>query len=153
MEAEKHETQIQIHITKYQVAIDKNIAESDVLWNRYSAMLIFNTLLIATLGAIDSEDSPKLYSNLTILIPVVGIFSCYLWYCVTSRGFSWIRYYKNTARKIEKKYLKDSVNNLNPLINEEEFGKNIRPSLNTEIAATLLIMLVALIYGAIFFSR
>ena len=43
--SQNKEKDIDILIAKYQLANDRNIMESEVLWNRYNAMLVFHSIL------------------------------------------------------------------------------------------------------------
>lgn len=97
-------------IAKYQIAIDKNISEGEILWSRYNAMLVFNSILITSIGLVYQSN---IKSAIMIFLPIGGLISCYLWFITSLRGFQWIKYWIVSARKIEKEYLYDDKSELN----------------------------------------
>lgn len=134
---------------KYQIAIDKNISESDILWSRFNAMLTFNGIFIALIGFIYKEDlnMPILPS----LLPILGLMTCYLWYSVTYRGFRWIEFWIVRARRIEEEYLSDDCSELNPIQKgNEEHQNHTIPFISTETCANLMIGIITIIYSIIF---
>lgn len=134
-------------IAKYNVAINKNISESEVLWSRYNTMLVFNSILIAAIG-LSYQDNIHLPYLIKIFLPIAGLITCYLWYSTTSRGFKWIEYWIIAARKFEEKkgLLKDDEIELNPIVNGNEFRKEDKGWLRTENASKILILLIVIIY-------
>lgn len=144
-----------IAIAKYQVSIDKNISESEVLWNRYSAMLVFNSILIASIGLTyqDNIHLPDLMINWRLL-PTAGIISCLIWIFVTYRGFRWIDRWIKYARKLEEEYLKDDKPILNPVSNSRgDMGWQFKKKFGlTEIASYIVILLAVIIYLFFFFN-
>lgn len=132
-------------IAKYTVAINKNNSESEVLWNRYNAMLVFNTILITAIG-MSYQNDVNLPLLIRIFLPLAGLIVCYLWYLVTSRGFTWINFWISTARKIEEKYLKDSLQEQNPILNGNDIRRKDKSSLRTEKASQILILIIVILY-------
>jgi hypothetical protein len=137
-------------IAKYQVAIDKNISESEILWNRYSTILIFNSILITAIG-LSYQDNIVLPGQIKIFLPIAGLLTCFIWWFITWRGFYWIDHWIDCAREIEDKYLKKSSDNeknqsWNPVLYGYEKSKN-RKIVNTNNAAYLLILLMAVTYA------
>ncbi|HUD20336.1 MAG TPA: hypothetical protein VMR81_07880 [Patescibacteria group bacterium] len=137
--------QTQAAIAKYQVAINKNISESEILWNRYNALLVFNSILITAIG-FSYQGNLNLPLLVVASLPIAGLLSCYLWFIVTLRGFQWIKFWTVTARKIEEKYLPDD----NPILNPINNGKNHREDVvgwpKTQIASYILILVTAILY-------
>lgn len=138
-------------IAKYQVAVNKNVSEGEILWNRYNAILVFNTILITGIG-ISYQDNINLPFEVRLFLPISGLITCCLWGFMTYRGFRWIHKWIIFARDIEKEHLRDTNQNLNPISrgNKEKnkyFIKisNIEIGL-TEIASYILILLTAAIY-------
>lgn len=136
---------------KYQVASNIFISECGIIWSRYNAMLVFNTLLVSSIGYIYS-------SNLEIpiiivwLLPIIGLISCYTWYATAYRGFGWIKYWISAANKLEEEYLSEPNDLLNPIMRGEEHKKLIAfPP--TPTLALGLIPWVALLYVIILGSQ
>lgn len=132
-------------IVKYQVAIDKNISEGEILWNRYSALLVFNSILISAIG-FSYQSSIKLPSIIILSLPIAGLFSCYLWFIVTLRGFQWTEHWIITARKIEEKYLRDDNLELDPISNGKNKRKEVIGWPNTRISSYILISIMVILY-------
>ncbi len=132
-------------IAKYQIAINKNISESEVQWNRYNAILVFNSILLTAIG-LSYQNNINLPGLIVIFFPVAGLINCCLWYSMTSRGFQWIENWISFARNIEKKYLKDVDLTLNPVLNGNDYRKKDKSWLKTEAVAKILILIIAILY-------
>jgi len=137
---------IQKAAAKYRVAIDKNISESEILWSRYNAMLVFNTLLITTIGFVFQNQT--IGGDLLLLLPILGLISCLVWFTVTRKGFIWINYWIYSARKLEEEYFKDNNEVMNPILHGDEHRKLISSWPNTEISSYILIVMIVLVYIA-----
>ncbi len=132
-------------IIKYQTSIDKNVTEGEILWNRYNAMLVFNSILIAAIG-LTFQPTIKLPPIITVFLPIAGLISCYLWFITSLRGFQWIHFWIASARKIEEEYLTDENEELNPIINALEHKSEIIGWPRVETASYFLIIIVGIIY-------
>jgi len=134
-------------IVKYQIAVDKNISESEVLWNRFNAILVFNSILIAAIG-LTYQDNILLPHLINIFLPIIGITSCVIWFFVTYRGFRSIYQWIECAREIEDKHLKEDTLILNPILygNEKRGKRKFRKLFNTENASYLIIILTLGMY-------
>lgn len=141
-----NDTKTENAIAKYQVAIDKNISESEVLWSRYNAILVFNTILITLIG-LSYQDSVNLPLLIKVFLPFFGLVTCWLWYSMTSRGFCWIEDWIVSARKIEDKYLKDASLELNPVLNGNDQREKDKSWLKTPRASKILILMIAILYS------
>lgn len=136
-----------VAIAKYQVAIDKNTSEGEILWNRYNALLVFNSLLITGIGFLyKGDDKGALPTLIAFSLPIAGLVSCYLWFIVTHRSFQWIKYWITSARKIEEKYLIDDNSDLNPISNGKNHKENIIGWPQTQAASYTLILITGAIY-------
>ena len=148
-------------IAKYNTAVSKNISESEVLWSRYSAILVFNTILITAIG-LSYQQNVNLPFIIRLFLSLSGLITCFLWWFMTYQGFRWIDRWITSARIIENKYLKEnnpkSDPYLNPIlkgykekgappvkIHDVEIGK-------TEIASYALIVLAIIIYSLFILS-
>lgn len=138
-------------IAKYQVAIDKNTSESEILWNRFSAMLIFNSILMAAVG-ITFQTGTKLPFLIKLYLPISGLISCYLWLIASLRGFQWIKFWATKARMIEKKYLIDENHERNPISDGNEHKSNIIGWPRVETTTYFLICMIGLFYVIFLFN-
>lgn len=139
-------------IEKYQVAVNKNISESEILWNRYNALLVFNSLLLTSIGFVYGNKF-EFPSIILKSLPVFGLITCYLWFITTFRGFQWIKFWITSARKIEDKYLKDKTSDeLDPIINGKNYREFITGWPHTQLASYLLIFVTCILYLLILFS-
>lgn len=86
----------------YQSAVNMRIAESQIQWARYSAILVVNTIFIGLLGFTYSKEFaiPIIIQQ---LLPLLGIVLCLLWFRMTKRGFMWVKFWTDMAREIEEK--------------------------------------------------
>lgn len=132
-------------IAKYQVAVNKNTSESEILWSRFSSMLIFNSILITALG-IAFQSSTKLPFLIITYLPIAGLISCYLWFISSLRGFQWIKFWATKARKIEEKYLVDQNHELNPILDGNEHRSNVIGQPGVETATYFLIFMIGIFY-------
>lgn len=137
---------------KYQSALERSAYEGSVLWSRYSAILIVNTIFIAIIGFSYSKEFDKtILQNylFRIISPILGLLLCYLWYQVTNRGFIWMTHWIVEAAKIEEKELKGENN---PLIAGKELREKIGEGV-TEKASYIIILIIAIMYAFILISN
>jgi hypothetical protein len=133
-------------IAKYQIAINKNTSESEILWSRYSALLVFNSLLITAIG-FTYLGTIKLPWYIAFFLPIAGLISCYLWHSMTSRGFKWINFWITSANKIEERYLKDkNCSECNPILSGEKHRNEIDVWPKVEHASYFLIKIIGFLY-------
>ncbi len=149
-ERKKNEKPENIRI-KYQVAVNKNISESEIQWSRYNVMIVVNTLIIGAIGTLENAHVTSSFKLLSFILPVFGLVLCYLWFITTWRGFQWITFWAETSRKLEEQ-LKDSRSELNPFMNGLERKKLIAGWPSTGHASYLLILLFAATYLAVITS-
>lgn len=138
---------------KYQVAIDEHISEGNILWNRYNAILVFNTILITAIG-LSYQDGVSLPPLVKIFLPIAGLVVCYIWFIVTLRGFQWIEFWITKARKIEEEYLvknKGKISDLDPISKGNENRAMIVGWPKTAGGAYILIILVSFLYVVFLF--
>lgn len=135
-------------IAKYNVSINKNNSESEILWNRYNAMLVFNSLLITAIG-FTYQPGIKLPANVIPFLPIAGLISCFMWFIVTLRGFQWIDHWIISARKIESKYLLEKtgeISDLDPINKGNEYRERVVGWPKTQFASFILIILIGSLY-------
>ena len=97
----------------YQVAANLTASEVQMIWARYNAMLLANSIVLAVIAqfliAAIKESSIAL-----VIIPsfmsLVGIVLCIFWLCMTERKTKISMFYRFSARKLEEKCLGDNVN-------------------------------------------
>lgn len=136
-------------IAKYQAAVGKNNSESEVLWSRYNTMLLFNSVLLTAIGLTSNSSDYNISEKLKMFLPYAGLISCYFWFITTLRGFQWIEHWIISARKIEKKYLMeriDEVTDFDPLNRGNEEKSRIIGWPKTPIAAYMMIILIGILY-------
>ena len=136
---------------KYQIAIEKNISESEIQWSRTNSMLVVNTILISAITLNFQKDS-LIPPVIIIFLCLTGIVNCYLWYVMNKRGFIWINHWIKSANSLERKYLKDKALELNPILNGEELQKEKKLFLNSENTTNILIFIIFAIYILLIFT-
>jgi hypothetical protein len=91
--------------TKYSCVINLKTSESEIVWNKYNAMLVINTIFIGFVGLkYNTGFSFSNFFNLIfLLVPIFGLFLCGYWWQITDRGYFWCDYWMDEANKLEKK--------------------------------------------------
>jgi|GEM_PF-2510411 len=133
---------------KYQAAVNVYISECQIIWSRYNAMLVFNTLLFTGFGFINDK-SPVNLQIISHLLPLLGLYSCFVWYGTAHRGFKWINYWISAANKLEEKYFKEESELLNPIIQGKEHKKSLAFPTTPSLALSLIVC-VGIIYFILF---
>src|SRR4051812_43356360 len=87
-------------LAAYQTAITLWTYEGTLIWSKYNAMLVANSVILAVTGiTVSSEDeSAVLHWGL----PAIGITLCAAWILLTRRGFDNYLYWIFTARELER---------------------------------------------------
>ena len=151
----------------YQSAISLWIFEGEVLWTRFSAMLMTHTVILGVIGLL-FNDQRELTSNAPIflVLSLVGFILSLFWFEMTSRGFSMMKYHTLAAREIEDKinsidleilkkgYHFSKNESVKFKITEDTLKTHTRPwhsqLFRTETAASYTIVLVGIFYLILF---
>lgn len=113
---DKNKTQ-EIANLGYQTAVQLWIYEGSLVWSKFNAMLVANSIVLGILGlAISSKDvSVPLYYIIGLVI--VGLVLCFTWYQLNHRANDTLIYWIFSALEIE-------ANHLSPTIEILQRGKN-----------------------------
>jgi len=91
----------------YQVAINFVWYLGEMVWAKYNAMLVVNSVVIAAIGiGLTSQQSLPI---LTVGLSVVGLILCILWFQLVKRGVDQLSSYMAAARELEDEYLANRV--------------------------------------------
>lgn len=93
----------------YQVATNLSIYEGEIFWSKFNALLVANSIILGAI-ALSMTNTPLVV--FTLLTPIVGIILCGVWLSTTKRSFDYYKYWIFSAREIEERYLRDSVQTL-----------------------------------------
>lgn len=144
----------------YQSALALWGHEGRFLWNKYQAMLLANSILLAGIVRLWSGgqcSASSLY--ISAILDVAGFVLCFFWYVMTNRSLKWLDYWLYSARELEEHWL-DPVKTISrggrlkrgmkvdiPLTNKTK-ELQIRPwyGLKVHFACYLVIGVFALIY-------
>jgi hypothetical protein len=91
----------------YQSAVDFWVHEGELIWARFNAMLVANTLMVTAIGFLLTGS--KTLSFLTIALSFVGFLLCWMWILITQRGFDYFKYWIWSARELEQKLSSGAV--------------------------------------------
>src|SRR5690349_10694594 len=69
----------------YQAAVALWIYEGNLIWSKFNALLVANSIVLAVFGL--SLGSSRLPQPFTIGLPIAGIILCAAWAILTKRGF------------------------------------------------------------------
>ena len=138
---------INIQLAKYQIAITKNCSESEIVWSRYNAMLVFNSILISSIVLIQIQTIAKLQVYFVNLFAIAGLICCYLWFSMTYRGFRWLEYWISSAKEIEKNLEKyDPFMDQGPISLGENHKRLVVMWPRVETSSYILIIITAIVY-------
>ena len=99
--------QVQNALMGYQVAVDLWINQGNQGWSKFNAMLVVNSIIIASIGFVGAGAGQQ--SSLILALPISGILICAVWYIHVSRDAAYSDYFVMSARELEEKYLSNSV--------------------------------------------
>jgi len=94
----------------YEAAIQMWYYYGEVLWQKYNALLVANSIVIAAIGFVSiGQDT---FSALSLILPVLGLILCATWFLIAVRGVAYHMYFMHSAREIEEEYLANEVKSL-----------------------------------------
>lgn len=91
----------------YQTAISLWVYEGNLIWSKFNAMLVANSIVLAVVGF--AQSSTVLSHAVKTALPVVGTLLCLFWLHLTKRGFDYCVYWIVSARELEEKYFSAEV--------------------------------------------
>jgi uncharacterized membrane protein (DUF485 family) len=94
----------------YQSAVDFCIYEGGLIWARFNAMLVANTLIVTAIGF--SLTGVTHLWLLSIVLMVVGMILCWMWFFFANRGYDRLHYWILSARELEQKLSNPAVKTL-----------------------------------------
>ncbi len=91
----------------YQTATSLWTYEGNLLWAKFNALLIANSIVLGSIGlAMNASDRLSMF---LVGMPIMGVLLCVLWFLLTKRSFDTYVYWISSAREIEEKFLSGSV--------------------------------------------
>jgi hypothetical protein len=90
----------------YQVATSLWIYEGGLIWSKFNALLVANSIILAAivLALTTSNGIPRLAGLFSTAMPPIGIVLCWLWLSITRRSFAFHSHWIDSAREIEKRF-------------------------------------------------
>jgi len=88
----------------YEMAITLWTYEGELIWSKFNAMLVANSIVLAIIGILVGSN-PSTSPMLLVGMPIVGLVLCLQWFLLTERGFSTYVYWILSARELEEQYL------------------------------------------------
>jgi hypothetical protein len=85
----------------YETAVMLWVHEGQMIWSRYNAMLVANSVVLAAIGLTIGDSSLLLRLGL----PIAGIVLCIAWLALLMRSNDLQRYWVYSARELEERYL------------------------------------------------
>ncbi len=83
----------------YQAAVSLWTNEAQLIWARFNAMLVANSIVMAVIGVALTSEHPK--PTLALVTAVAGFVLCVMWVPLTFRGFDYHKYWILSARQLE----------------------------------------------------
>lgn len=91
----------------YQTAVQLWAHEGNVNWASFNVMIIANSVFVATLGLILTNEDSSIMTG--IVLSILGLTVCGAWYLISKRGFDLQEYFVMSARELEEKFLAPEV--------------------------------------------
>jgi hypothetical protein len=143
----------------YESVIQLWVYEGQMIWSRFNAMLLANSIILAGIG-FTADSLSRTRTFLSFALPCFGIVLCLLWWALLARGYDYYAYWIHCAREIEERYLAPSVRTVSRGANFADGrpvrlmisgGKNHRLSwlsrtLRVRYASYLVILVFAVLY-------
>jgi hypothetical protein len=92
----------------YQAAVSLWVYEGKLIWAKYNAMLVANSVILAVYG-VALGSSQRLPSAFVTGLPIAGVTLCFLWAIPTKRGFDNYAYWIACVRELEEAHLTPTV--------------------------------------------
>lgn len=89
----------------YETAVQLWIYEGELIWSKYNAMLVANSIVMGILGFAISSNNVSVPKYYMIGLGVVGIVLCLAWYQLMKRGYDTLIYWVFSALEIEATHL------------------------------------------------
>jgi hypothetical protein len=110
-EQNKRSQQLENARVGYQVAASLWIYEGGLIWSKFNALLVANSIILTAIGLAMSAPAgvrilPDVFS---ISMPILGIILCVFWWGITRRSFLYHRCWVLSAREAEELFLKNAV--------------------------------------------
>jgi hypothetical protein len=86
----------------YQTAVTLWTYEGTLIWSKYNAMLVANSVVLAATGF--SLGSTR-FGAFAVTLPLACLVFCLFWWHLTKRGFDNYIYWVLSARELEEKYI------------------------------------------------
>lgn len=83
----------------YRVAVQLWTYEGSAAWNRFSVILVANSILVGIAGSALADNA---VSGWTLSFPAAGLVLCFLWWTILRRGMGYQFHYTRSARCLEK---------------------------------------------------
>jgi hypothetical protein len=91
----------------YEVATNLWIYEGETFWSKFNSLLVANSIILGSIVLLMTVTDRLRILNLGM--PIIGIILCFVWSIITRRGLEYYRYWIFSAREIEERFLKGSV--------------------------------------------
>lgn len=135
--------------SEYEMSVNMRIAESQIQWERFNAMLVINTILIGFIGFTYSNEF-KIPTIIQLFLPPMGIFLSILWMRMTNRGFMWTKFWTDEAKKIEEKNREKIIK---PFTDGKIYKEANKILINTQLSSKVIIYLFITFYLLFFVDK
>ena len=138
------------HKSQYEACVNMRIAEGQIQWERYNAMLVINTIFMGFVGFTFSKEF-NIPNLIKLTLPFLGILLCLLWLQMTQRGFMWVIFWTNKAREIE--IFSGDKNSVRPFADGKKYKESHETTINTRFASYSIIAMFIGLYLLILFQN
>ena len=87
----------------YETAVSLAIYEGELIWARFNAMLLVNSIIAGAIGFVVNDRQGQTLGSISFGLTIVGMVLCIFWTCLITRGFRFYRYWIFSARELESR--------------------------------------------------
>ena len=139
----------------YQVAMGLVNLVSQEIYSRFNAMLTANSIIIAIIGwALTSQRT--LPPFLTILLPIMGLILCFLWFLFVNHGVYWQNLFREKARELEDQYFSDTFKLISHVVTETPRSPKVKSQIPRLVrwfpfyrTSSIVIIVFGIVYAVI----
>ncbi|MCE7925626.1 MAG: hypothetical protein DYG98_21450 [Haliscomenobacteraceae bacterium CHB4] len=106
---EKNDDTKEVAKLGYETAVQLWIYEGELIWSKYNAMLVANSIVMGILGFAISSSNVSVPKYYMIGLCVVGIVLCLAWYQLMKRGYDTLIYWVFSALEIEANHFSPTL--------------------------------------------
>ncbi len=135
----------------YQVAVNLMTAEGSLIWGRFQAMLVANSIILGAIVLLLTKGR-WLFSLFPLGLSFAGLVLCAMWLLMTARGFDNYNYWIDWAKKLEKDINNSSVKTLTDYP-ERHRTCNVKVECLSHVVIVVFMLIYLVLFAAPFWAH